>query len=212
MRLRIAALPQVLSGGVKLRRALLFIFPLIAIFTGCYREPVPARETVPEGARIYLQDRGLKVAPALDAQIVDYVNLDRNALTNIDEIATLVNLKWLRLNDNRLAKLPDLKSLKSLRRIYLRGNQFTEVPETLKDLESLTDIELSSNPIKEIPRWLTEKTGLKNLSFNNTAITRLPDDLSAWENLQSLQLGDLRLSAEEMARIRKALPRVAIVF
>jgi Leucine-rich repeat (LRR) protein len=94
----------------------------------------------------------------------------------------------------------------------LRGNQFTEVPETLKDLESLTDIELSSNPIKEIPRWLTEKTGLKNLSFNNTAITRLPDALSAWENLQSLQLGDLRLSAEEMARIRKALPRVAIVF
>ena len=30
--------------------------------------------------------------------------------------------------------------------------------------------------------------------------------------LQSLQLGDLNISAAEMARIRKALPDVAIVF
>ena len=124
----------------------------------------------------------------------------------------LVGLKWLRLNGNKLSKLPDLRALVSLRRIYLRDNRFDSVPDTLKDLPSLTDIELSGNPIKEIPSWLAEKKGLKNLSFNRTRIAALPQDLSAWSSLQSLQLGELTLSDGEMARIRKALPNVAIVF
>ena len=82
----------------------------------------------------------------------------------------------------------------------------------LKDLPELTDIDISGNPVDEIPLWLAEKRGLKNLSFSRTHIKGLPKNLDAWKTLKSLQLGDLSLSAEEMARIRKALPDVAIVF
>lgn len=181
--------------------------------TGCFNEPEPAYKSVPAESRLYLSDRGLGDLKATDlAKVGDYLNLDRNALTNVDPVATLTGLKWLRLNDNRLSALPDLKELVNLRRIYLKDNRFAEVPEPLKDLPSLTDIELSGNPIKEIPAWLAAKKGLKNLSFNRTQITKLPDDLSAWATLQSLQLGDLNLSAAEMARIRAALPKVAIGF
>ncbi len=181
--------------------------------TGCFNEPEPAYKSVPAESRLYLSDRGLGDLRATDlTKVGDYLNLDRNALTNVDPVATLTGLKWLRLNDNRLSALPDLKELANLRRIYLRDNRFATVPETLKDLPSLTDIELSGNPIKEIPAWLAAKKGLKNLSFNRTQITKLPDDLSAWATLQSLQLGDLNLSAAEMARIRAALPKVAIGF
>ena len=84
---------------------------------GCFNEPEPAYKTVPAGARVYMQDKGLTAAPELDAKTVDYVNLDRNALTNVDSIARLEGLKWLRLNDNRLFELPDLKALVKLRRI-----------------------------------------------------------------------------------------------
>ena len=94
----------------------------------------------------------------------------------------------------------------------MKNNRLDKVPETLKDLPSLTDVELSGNPIKEIPEWFVQKAGLKNVSLSRTMITKLPADLSGWASLQSLQLGELRLSAEEMARIRKALPNVAIVF
>ena len=75
-----------------------------------------------------------------------------------------------------------------------------------------TDIDLSGNPIKEVPGWLAAKKGLKNLSFSRTKVTALPADLTAWKGLHSLQMGDLNLSATEMARIRKELPDVAIVF
>ena len=192
-------------------RKLLPVFVALCA-TGCFNEPEPAYKSVPAENRVYLSDKGLKALPEINVK-ADYLNLDRNQLEKADGVEKLTELKWLRLNHNRLSALPDLKALVALRRIYLKNNRFTEVPETLKDLPALTDIELSDNPIREIPKWLAEKRGLKNLSFNRTQITRLPDDLSAWASLNSLQLGDLKLSPAEMARIRKALPSsVAVVF
>ena len=193
-----------------------FLLALCAATAGCFDEPTPAYKTVPAEARVYLKEMSLGdlkgQTAALKADVVDYLNLDRNQLTNVDEVASLTGLKWLRLNDNRLSSLPDLKALASLRRIYLRNNRFASVPEQLKDLPSLTDIDLSGNPLKEIPAWLAEKKGLKNLSFSRTQVKALPANIDAWKTLKSLQLGELGLSAEEMARIRKALPDVAIVF
>lgn len=193
-----------------------FLLACIIAVAGCFDEPVPAYKTVPEAARVYLQDKGLKdlssCKDVLKAEIVDYVNLDRNELTNVNAIASFTNLKWLRLNNNRLSSLPDLSRLISLKRIYLKGNAFKEVPSTLKDLPALTDIELSWNPVKEVPEWLAKREGLENISLTHTEIKSLPSDLSAWRSLKSLQLGDLKLSLEEMKRIRKALPDTTIVF
>lgn len=181
---------------------------------GCFNEPEPAYKTRPEGAEIRLQDRGLSTLDvALDPAKVVYVNLDRNEFREVPaEVLKCAKLKWLRLNGNRLETLPDLTGLKELRRIYLKNNNFASVPEALKGLPKLTDLELSGNPITEVPDWLTRMESLKNVSFNRTRIEKLPEDLSGWRKLSSLQLGDLRLSAEEMARIRQALPEVAIVF
>lgn len=188
----------------------------VLLVAGCFDEPTPAYKTVPPEARVYLKDKSLGdlkgQGAALKADVVDYLNLDRNQLTNVDEVASLAGLKWLRLNDNRLSSLPDLSKLSSLRRIYLRNNRFAAVPEQLKDLPALTDIDLSGNPVKEIPAWLVEKRGLKNVALNRTLVTKLPENLGAWKSLKSLQLGELNISAAEMARIRKALPDVAIVF
>ena len=178
---------------------------------GCFNEPEPAYKSVPAENRVYLSDKGLKAVPAVNAT-ADYLNLDRNELTNVNAVATLTELKWLRLNDNKLTALPDLKGLVNLRRIYLKNNRFAAVPETLKDLPALTDIDLSGNPVKEVPQWLAEKKGLKNLSFSRTQVSKLPENLEAWKSLQRLELGDLNIPAAEMARIRSALPNVAIVF
>ena len=191
----------------------LFGYSIIVLLSGCFNEPEPAYKSVPAKNRIYLSDQGLKDLETTQIFLgADYLNLDRNQLTNIACVAGMTELKWLRLNDNKLAALPDLKGLVSLRRIYLRNNRFTAVPETLKDLPALTDIDLSGNPIKDVPAWLAEKKGLKNISFSRTQVTNLPENLEAWKTLQCLQLGDLNISAAEMARIRAALPNVAIVF
>ena len=66
--------------------------------------------------------------------------------------------------------------------------------------------------LKPEVKKLAEKKGLKNLSLSRTKVAKLPEDLAAWKSLHSLQLGELNLPAAEMARVRKALPDVAIVF
>ena len=189
----------------------LFGYSIIILLSGCFNEPEPAYKSVPAENRVYLNDKGLKSLPEVNAK-ADYLNLDRNELTNVSAVAALTELKWLRLNDNKLSALPDLKGLVNLRRIYLKNNRFAAVPEALKELPALTDIDLSGNPVKEVPPWLAEKKGLKNLSFSRTQVSKLPENLEAWKTLQSLQLGDLNIPPPEMARIRKALPNVAIVF
>ena len=193
------------------------IVALALAAAGCFNEPTPASATVPEGARLYLQDRALRDISScrdlLKPELVDYVNLDRNELEEFPaELTTLTGLKWLRLNRNRLSTLPDLSPLVNLRRIYLKGNRFTAVPEALKSLPALTDVDLSLNPISEVPAWLVEMKGLENVSFSDTRVTKLPEDLSGWRNLTSLQLGGLKIPADEMARIRVSLPKVTIVF
>lgn len=198
-----------------MKRAMIVALALAA--AGCFNEPTPASATVPEGARLYLQDRALRDISScrdlLKPELVDYVNLDRNELEEFPaELTTLTGLKWLRLNRNRLSTLPDLSPLVNLRRIYLKGNRFTAVPEALKSLPALTDVDLSQNPISEVPAWLVEMKGLENVSFSDTLVKKLPEDLSGWRNLTSLQLGGLKIPADEMARIRVALPKVTIVF
>lgn len=212
---------DIAPNGTRASKRLRAIFACVCalgVCAGCFDEPVSADKTVPAGARVYLSGLGLADLSAHADRFslgdaIDYVNLDRNRLEAMPgELASLTGLKWLRLNENRLSDLGDLSQLKRLRRIYLRANRFTAVPETLKDLPQLTDIDLSENPISEIPDWLAQKEGLENLSFSRTGITKLPSDIKAWRSLHSLQLGDLKLSAQEMARIRKALPKTAIIF
>jgi len=207
---------------MKLKRTTLFpyfLFPVSCLLlAGCFDEPMSTGKMVPKENRVYLSDRGLKdfasCGEAFKAgAAIDYLNLDRNAFETLPtDVAKLTGLKWLRLNDNKLTALPDLKALVSLRRIYLKNNRLTAVPETLKDLPALTDVDLSGNPVTDVPDWFAAKKGLKNVSLSRTMVTKLPANLEAWATLQSLQLGDLKLSADEMARIRKALPKVAIVF
>ena len=86
------------------------------------------------------------------------------------------------------------------------------MPEVVKEWTALEDLTLDGNPIAAIPDWLTTLPNLRALSLNGTRITKLPEDLSAWKRLDLLSLGGCPVPRSEMARIRKALPDVAIVF
>ena len=203
------------------------------ILSGCFDEPVKADGRVPPESRIYMKDGKAEVFSAglllrrgvdangerlagrfrnIDPAKVEYLNLDRNSLTNIDEIAAFKSLRWLRLNDNKLESVPDLSHLARLEKIYLAGNRLREVPPFLEALPELEMIDMSGNPVAEIPEWLARKSGLRHLDLSRTALRSLPADLGAWKSLRSLKLGDLRLDESEMRRIRSALPGVRIVF
>lgn len=164
----------------------------------------------------YFAANGMTAIPDLSAwaATLDYLNLDHNAITSIpDSLTKLTKLKWLRLNGNRIKEVPaSLASLKDLRRIYLKRNALTAVPEVVKEWTALEDLSLDGNAITSVPDWLVKMPRLRAVSLNGTRVSKLPEDLSAWKDLDMLSLGSCPISKEEMQRIRKALPDVAIVF
>ena len=145
---------------------------------------------------------------------LDYLNLDDNAIAEVPaSLGALARLRWLRLNGNRIKELPAaLATLKDLRRIYLKRNVLTAVPEVIKEWTALEDVTLDENPIASVPDWLVTMPRLRAVSLNGTKVTKLPEDLSGWKRLDMLALGGCPVPKEEMQRIRKALPAVAIVF
>lgn len=164
----------------------------------------------------YFAFNGMVEIPDLSAWsgTLDYLNLDGNNIRAVPaSVGALKELKWLRLNGNAIKDIPaSLASLKNLRRIYLKRNSLAAVPEVVKEWTKLEDISLDGNPISEVPDWLVSMPSLRAVSLNETRVTKLPADLSAWKDLDMLSLGSCPISAEEMQRIRKALPDVAIVF
>ena len=164
----------------------------------------------------YFALNGMISIPDLSAwaDSLDYLNLDDNSIREIpSEAANLKRLKWLRLNGNRIKELPaSLESLSNLRRIYLKRNSLTAVPEVIRKWTALEDVSLDGNPISSVPDWLVFMPKLRAVSLNDTRVSKLPDDLSGWKDLDMLSLGSCPISKDEMERIRKALPDVAIVF
>lgn len=164
----------------------------------------------------YFASNGMVTIPDLSvwSATLDYLNLDNNSIRELPEsMSKLTGLKWLRLNGNQIQDLPaSMSTLKSLRRIYLKRNRLTAVPQAVKEWTSLEDISLDGNPITEIPVWLVSMPNLRAVSLNDTRVSKLPDDLSAWKDLDMLSLGSCPISKEEMQRIRRELPDVAIVF
>lgn len=214
------------------------VLAMLTALSGCFKEPVPAYKTVAPETEVYLKESSLQKftkdalfrqgrvyikdsgwtnlsarVQSLEPKKITYLNLDRNLITNIDEIVEFSSLKYLRLNNNRLSSIPNLSALKQLKNLHLRANDLSDIPESLKELPFLAILDLSENrKITAIPDWLAKKKNLRHLYLSGTGISTLPGDLSAWESLSILQLGDLKLSEDEMKRIRKALPETLVVF
>ena len=164
----------------------------------------------------YFVRNGMEKMPDFSrwAETLDYLNLDDNAIAEIpSSVGGLVKLRWLRLNGNKIKELPaSLSSLKDLRRIYLKRNGLSAVPDVMKEWTALEDVTLDGNPIASVPDWLVTLPKLRAVSMNGTRITRLPSDLKPWRRLDLLALGGCPIPRDEMQRIRKELPDVAIVF
>ena len=61
---------------------------------------------------------------------LDAVNIDRNGLTMIGQLAfSKINADVLHLNENSLTEFPCLRNIRSVQRLYLDGNAISVVPE-----------------------------------------------------------------------------------
>lgn len=102
-----------------------------------------------------------------------------------------------------------------VRVIYLFGAELEDhilAGAHLEKLPELRAIDLAENYLSEIPVYLMKAPKLVSLDLRQNDINRLPEDLSALRQLRYLDLKGNPLSADDVARLREALPDTEIEF
>ena len=145
--------------------------------------------------------------------------LSRNALKNIDELASLPDLQVLAVANNSLTQFPIALSASSsklkdlllsdnlltdipgtilrfpnLVKLDLMGNKLSEIPQTVLSITSLTTLNLSWNQISEVPKGISALTLLTSLSLHHNKVKRIASGICQLSNLGTLELAHNALS------------------
>jgi len=99
------------------------------------------------------QERGLPQVSFADLVHLTYLDLTKNALTELPEcVCEMTGLEWLGVNFNQVGDLPDeIGQLVKLKRLYARGNRLKTLPAGIGTLEQLEELDLNGNQIEELP-------------------------------------------------------------
>jgi len=172
--------------------------------------PLPSSCTLPQNflsTTIEISGCGLE---DLDSAIIRYQSLQK-----------------LNLANNKLSNLPPLPP--SLKILFLLGNQFTVIPQTVLNLPNLYMLSFKKNMLREVtisPKWdnlawmiltsndITHVPGsighlkkLRKLMLSNNKIESLPSSMQACTNLELLRLANNKLGKIPQWLLR--LPKLA---
>lgn len=105
---------------------------------------------------IHLQGNRLHALTQQLALCTALMSLDatRNDITSIDGymLGSLVNLRQLRLETNKITTLPEtIGRLSALKELKLRGNRLRTVPADLGQLGALKTLDLAENLLESLP-------------------------------------------------------------
>jgi insulin-like growth factor-binding protein complex acid labile subunit len=147
------------------------------------------------------------------------IDLANNKISFIDPLAfaNVPNLNHLYLNSNSLTQLtPDVfKDLKNLEILVLDNNQIEQFPVGIfKGLSNLSSLSLANNKISSITiQDLAALENLKHLTLHGNQIKNLdPEILIPFKHLRYLDIRSNPLTQQNIDALKKALPRVKIIF
>ncbi|XP_011502166.1 PREDICTED: leucine-rich repeats and immunoglobulin-like domains protein 3 [Ceratosolen solmsi marchali] len=113
-------------------------------------------------------------------------------------------LKWLKINKNRLTRIPELELL-HLTHLSLSHNMINTISKTaLTHYPELQNLDLSGNKINSIQKGLFLAPKLKILNLNSNQINLI--EANSFENLTSLQ--ELRLSKNRLVAFKDYLKKL----
>ena len=125
------------------------------------------------------KDNYLKSFNLKNTKNLYYLNLNRNNITNIDNIGGAINLTGLELTSNNLSDITSLKNLKNLTLLNINHNHITDVC-SLTSNKKLERVNITDNPIGDIS-CLKDLPNLKNLEARKTCFCN-PEDLEELKN------------------------------
>jgi len=161
-----------------------------------------------------LQLRNFKLTKVPDevqqvAQYLRTLDLSTNRLRAVEAslFRSLVQLKVLQLNENKLELLPnEIECLIKLETLSMSNNLLTRLPPTTKNMKALRKIYLSNNQLADIPAEICQLKLLDHLDLSNNFIEAVKDyvkDLDCIEvNLNSNKIKSISPNIAQSIRLK----------
>lgn len=109
---------------------------------------------------------------------LDLVHQDLTSLP--EEIGTLKNLRWLRVNFNRLESIPEsIGNCTLLEELYLNDNLLTSLPASFCQLKNLNTLTLDNNHLTSLPACITGFDKITYFSIRHNPLKSWPSQIGA---------------------------------
>lgn len=126
---------------------------------------------------------------------IDSVNLSNRELKILpNRLSTLLHLRSLYLDNNKLIFIPEIGSLIQLEELSLENNELTLLPESFSNLRSLKTLNLSKNNLKCLNGAMFKNfEQLVVLWLNECGLMYLPNEIGCLNSLEKLGLKSNKL-------------------
>lgn len=124
---------------------------------------------------IDLQKQKLKTLPEEIFKFtkLQYLNLGKNEITDLDRIGTFKELKYLNLERNKLDHFPVVVcQLQKIEHLALGRNEFEKIPDCIETCTELKYLDLWATPVKSLPDCMTKLTKLEEIDFSEVQISK----------------------------------------
>lgn len=120
-----------------------------------------------------------------------HLDLSNNRIPELHHIALdeIVNLKSLKVQNNRLTDLPPyFARMVNLKQLNVSNNRFDTFPAVLCELLALTALDISFNAISVLPAKMAQLRNLESLILVGNSIEQLPSGIDALSNLRKVDI------------------------
>ena len=142
------------------------------------------------------------------------LDLSNNNISIINELPSnsLHLLIHLDLSNNELSHFYKGRSLINLKYLYLDNNNLTEFPSSVTRLRKLKELSLSGNNISTIPKRIgyLKKLEILDLSYNN--LSELPSRIYRLRKLKKLIITGNDFTDDDIAKLQQKLPNTIIEY
>ncbi len=140
---------------------------------------------------------------------IEKLYLNDNAITKIENLKGLTELKELYLNNNLITQIENLTNLNSLKGLYLNDNKIEKI-ENLDTLLNLDELYLNNNLIAKI-EGLEKLEWLSSISLNNNLIGTLGNNIqSQLTNIKEINLNFNKISSLKGIETLKKLQEISL--
>ncbi|MDX2304280.1 MAG: hypothetical protein NW226_15860 [Microscillaceae bacterium] len=131
------------------------------------------------------------------------------------KIDSLHNLQDFQVTHEALDNLPpSFGGLKKLQFLYLSGNKFTMIPDTVYSLKHLKRLDIQKNQLRSISAKIAQLQELEFLYLHdNPGLENIPlESLSKLKKLKFLNVHNTKIPREQLEKLQQLLPDTQIEF